>query len=85
VSKPVRLTPLDLLRYQKIPPGEQSFDLLVNNGLPIQLFDREDPKELHSKFRVLEAPEIEYGWWWPFNSNPSANKRIILGLINPSI
>jgi len=59
VSKPVRLIPLDLLRYQKIPPGEQSFDLVVNDGLPIQLFDREVPKELHSKFQVLEAPDIE--------------------------
>jgi hypothetical protein len=59
VTKPIRLIPLDLLRYQRIPPGEQAFDLMVNDGLPTQLFDPEIPTELRSKFRVVEAPEIE--------------------------
>jgi hypothetical protein len=55
VSKPVRLIPLDRLRYQKT--GQQGMDLIVNDGLPIQLFDREIPIELRNKFQVLEGPD----------------------------
>lgn len=57
VSKPVRLIPLEGLRFQKVDkPG---MDLLVNDGLPTQLFDPQIPTELRSKFQVVEAPEIE--------------------------
>jgi hypothetical protein len=56
-TKPVRLIPLDLLRYQKV--AGEPYDLLVNDGLPTQLFDPEIPTELRSKFQVLEGPDIE--------------------------
>jgi hypothetical protein len=59
VSKPVRLIPLDLLRYQRIPAGKEAYDLLVNDGLPTQLFAQEVPTELRNKFRVVEAPDLE--------------------------
>jgi hypothetical protein len=48
---------LDLLRYQKV--AGEPYDLLVNDGLPTQLFDPEIPTELRSKFQVLEGPDIE--------------------------
>jgi hypothetical protein len=57
VSKPIRQIPLDRLRYQKT--GQQGMDLIVNDGLPTQLFDREIPIELRNKFQVLERPDLE--------------------------
>jgi hypothetical protein len=58
VSKPVRLIPLDPSAYQMIP-GEPQADLVVNAGLPTQLFDPEIPTELRNKFQVVESPDIE--------------------------
>jgi len=57
VTMPLRIIPLDLLRHQKVLG--QEFDLLVNDGLPTQLFEREIPQELRSKFRVVESPDIK--------------------------
>jgi hypothetical protein len=57
VTKPIRLIPLDLLQYQKV--GQQGIDLIVNDGLPTQLFDPQVSTELRSKFQVVESPDIE--------------------------
>jgi hypothetical protein len=38
---------------------QPGMDLIVNDGLPTQLFDPEIPTELRSKFQVVEAPDIE--------------------------
>jgi hypothetical protein len=57
VSKPIRLIPLEGLRFQKV--DQPGMDLFVNDGLPTQLFDPEIPTELRSKFRVVEGPDIE--------------------------
>jgi hypothetical protein len=58
VSKPIRIIPLDRLRYQRVL-DQPSFDLVINDGLPTQLFDAEIPIELHSKFQIVEGPNIE--------------------------
>jgi hypothetical protein len=57
VSKPIRLIPLDGLQYKKV--DQPGMDLVVNDGLPTQLFDPEIPTELRSTFRVVEAPDLE--------------------------
>jgi len=39
-------------------PNSQ-IDLIVTAGLPTQLFDPEIPTELRSRFRVIEASDLE--------------------------
>lgn len=57
VSKPVRLIPLDPLLHQRV--SDPGFDIVVNAGLPRQLFDPEVPTELRNRFQILEGPDIE--------------------------
>jgi hypothetical protein len=57
VTMPKRIVPLDLFGYQMVP--EEGFDLVVNAGMPTQLFDEEIPIELRSKFQVVERPNIQ--------------------------
>jgi hypothetical protein len=57
---PARIIPIDLFRYKKIPPEEgKPMELVVDDGIPIQLFAREIPPELRSKFEVVDRPDIE--------------------------
>lgn len=58
VSKPIRLIPVTESGFQMIPNNPQA-DLIVNAGLPRQLFEPEVPTELRNRFQVVENPDIE--------------------------
>jgi hypothetical protein len=55
-TTPKYLIPLDLFQHQK--GGPAGVDYMINVGVPTQLFAEEIPKELHSKFQIVERPNI---------------------------
>ena len=57
---PARIMPIDLFRYQTVPPSDgQPMDLVVNDGIPIEFLAAEIPLPLRSKFQIVERPNIE--------------------------
>lgn len=54
---PKHIIPIDQFPNQKA--DQPGLDYVVNAGLPRQLFDLEIPKELQSKYQIVERPNIK--------------------------